>query len=182
MFPTLADKTDWFFRSVSIAGIHKMTTTHQEELFHQLRVLQFFIEWNMLLFIMIFRHRRQQNPAPAQQAPHPQPTPYRRRRKPQNPCVMPWILQREERWCYGTLLDEVITTDILGYRNFTWMEPAFFDLIWERITPHFKKPLEVGRLKLAVTFRLQNHVTWIWEQIFDLSNRAWRLEVNTREV
>ena len=39
------------------------------------------------------------------------------------------------------------------------MEPAFFDLIKERITPclrksetHFRKPLEVG-LKLAVTLR-----------------------------
>ena len=70
---------------------------------------------------------------------------------------MPWLLQREERGCYRTLLDELITNDIPGYRNFTRMEPAFFDLIEERITPHlrksisnFRKPLEVG-LKLAVT-------------------------------
>ena len=106
---------------------------------------------------MISRHRRQQNPAPAQPA-SPSPPPPPGRRKPQNPWVMPWILQREERGCYRTLLDELITTDIPGYRSFTRMQPAFFDLIEERITPHprksitnFRKPLEVG-LKLAVTY------------------------------
>ena len=75
---------------------------------------------------MISRHRRQQNPAPAQPAPLPPP---RRRRKPQNLWIMPWILQREERGCYRTLLDKLITTDIPGYRNFTVMEPAFFSLL-----------------------------------------------------
>ena len=106
---------------------------------------------------MISRHRRQQNPAPAQPAPLPPPP--RRRRKPQNPWVMPWILQREERGYYKTLLNELITTDIPGYRTFTRMEPAFFYLIEERITPHlrmsttnFRKPLEV-RLKMAATLR-----------------------------
>ena len=86
------------------------------------------------------------------------PTP-RRRRKPQNTWALPWIMQREERDCYRTLLDELITTDIPGYRNFTRMEPAFFDLIEERITPHlrksiinFRKPLK-ARLKLAFTLR-----------------------------
>ena len=128
----------------------KMTATHQEQLLDHFRV-------NMLLYIMISRHRRQQNPAPAQ--PEPPPPPPRRRRKPQNPWVMPWILQREERGCYRTLLDELITTDIPGYRTFTRMEPAFFYLVEERITPNlrksttnFRKPLEVG-LKLAVTER-----------------------------
>ena len=103
---------------------------------------------------MISTHR-QQNPAPAQPA-SPSPSPPIRRRKPQNPWVLPWILQRG---CYRTLLDELITTDITGYRNFTRMEQAFFYLIEERITPHlrksitnFRKPLEVG-LKLAVTLR-----------------------------
>ena len=76
---------------------------------------------------MISTHRRQPNPAPAQPA-SPSAPPPRRRRKPQNPWVLPWILQREERGCYRTLLDELITTDIPGYRNFTRMEPALFDL------------------------------------------------------
>ena len=87
----------------------KMTGTHQEQLLDHLRVLLFFIELSILLYIMISRHRRQQNPAPAQPA-SPSPPPPRRRRKPQNPWVIPWILQREKRGCYRTLLDELITT------------------------------------------------------------------------
>ena len=95
-----------------------------------------FIEFSFLLYLIFTRHRRQQNPAPARPAsPLPPPPPPRRRRKPQNLCVLPWILQRGERGCYRTLLDELITTDIPGYRNFTRMEPAFFYLIEERITP-----------------------------------------------
>ena len=136
----------------------KMTGTHQEQLLDHLRVLFIFIELNMLLYIMISRHRGQQNPTPAQPASAPPPPP-RRRRKPQNPWVMPWMLQREERGCYRTLLDELINADIPGYRKFTRMEPVFFSLIEGRITPHlrksitnFKKPLEVS-LKLAVTLR-----------------------------
>ena len=112
-----------------------MAGSHQEKLFDKLRVLWFFIELNMLLFFMMSRHRRQQNPAPAQPEPLPQPQPRRRRRKPQNPWVTPWLLQREERGCYRTQLDELITTDIPGSRHFTRMEPTFFDLIEERITP-----------------------------------------------
>ena len=56
-------------------------------------------------------------------------------------------------------MDEPITTDIPGYRNFTRMEPAFFYLINKGITPplrksatNFRKPLEV-RLKLVLTLR-----------------------------
>ena len=86
--------------------------------------------------MIISRHRRQQNPAPAQPA-SPSPPPPPRIKKPQYPWVMPWILQREERGCYRTLLDELITTDIPGYRNYTRMQSAFFYLIEERIThPH----------------------------------------------
>ena len=132
----------WYVKSGSRIGIHitlykppspvmchsfhtsKMTATYQEQLLDPLRILLFFIELNMLLYIMISKHRRQQNPAPAQPT-SPSPPPPRRRRKPQNPWVMPWILQREERGCYRALL-ELITIDIPGYRNFTRMEPAFF--------------------------------------------------------
>ena len=56
-------------------------------------------------------------------------------------------------------MDELITTDIPGYRNFTRMEPAFFYMIEEGIASHlrksttnFRRPLEVG-LKLAITLR-----------------------------
>ena len=71
----------------------KITGTHQEQLLDHLRVLLFFIELNMLLYRIISRHRRQQNPAPAQPASPSPPPP--RRRKPQYPWVLPWILQRE---------------------------------------------------------------------------------------
>ena len=176
MFPTLPDRTDCFCASGSRIRIHitlykpsspvichsfhtsKMTGTHQEQLIDHLRVFLVFIEFNFLLYLTFSRHRRQQNPALAQPA-SPSPPPPRRIRKPQNPWVLPWILQREERGCYRTLLAELITTDIPGYRNFTRMEPAFFYLIEKRITPHlrksftnFRKSLEVG-LKLAVTLR-----------------------------
>ena len=114
----------------------------------------------MLFFIWISWQIGRQNPGPAQPAPTPQPQPPpQRRRKPQNLWVMPWILQREESGCYRTLLDELITTDIPGYRNFIKMPPAFFNLLEERIYnrlkkshTHFRKPLEVG-LKLAVPLR-----------------------------
>ena len=118
----------------------KMTGAHQEQLLDHLWVLLFFIELNILLYMMISRHRRQQNPAPAQpESSSPPPPP--RRRKSQNPWAMSWILQREERVCYRTLLDELITTDIPGFRNFTRMQPAFFYLIEERITPHLRKSI-----------------------------------------
>ena len=132
----------------------------------------------MLIFFMISRHRREQNQAPTQPEPppKPQPPPYRRRRKPQNPWAMPWILQREARGCYRILLDELITTDIQGYRNFTRMESAFFYLIEEGIThrlrtstTNIRKPLEV-RLKLALTLR---HLS-TWETYTSLQYH-WRV-------
>ena len=114
----------------------------------------------MLLFFSISRHRRQQNPAlPIQNHHHDHSQNHTEGGGSHRiQGVMPWLLQREDRGCYRTLLDELITTDIPGYRNFTRMEPAF-DLIEERINPHlrksetnFRKPLPVG-LKLAVTLR-----------------------------
>ena len=145
MFLTLPNRTDCFCGSGSKIGIHitlynppftvichsfhtlKMTGTHQEQLIDHLRVFLVFSELNFLLYLIFSRHRRHQNPVPAHPAsPSPPPPASRRRRKRQNPWVLPWILQREERGCYRTLLDELITTDIPGYRNFTRMEPAFF--------------------------------------------------------
>ena len=93
---------------------------------------------------MITTHRRWLNPAPAQPASPSPPPP---RRKPQNPWILPWIRQREERGCYRTLLDELITSDIPGYRNFTRITPHL-----RKLVTSFRHPLEVG-LKLAVTLR-----------------------------
>ena len=61
-----------------------MTGTHQDQLIDHLRVLLFFIELNILLYMMISRHRRQQNPAHAQPA-SPSPPPPPRRRKSEVP-------------------------------------------------------------------------------------------------
>ena len=131
----------------------KMTGTHQEQLIDHLSVLLFFIELNLFLYLVISTHRRQQH-LPSQHHHHPTTQKEKESTESLDPA-----LQREERGCYRTLLNELITTDIPGYRNFTRMEPAFFYLIEERIIPHlrksitnFRKPLEVG-LKLAVTLR-----------------------------
>ena len=68
---------------------------------------------------------------------------------------MPWILQRQEKGCYRSLLDNLIQTDIADYQNFVRMPDAVFDLIQEGIhhlimkeVTNFRKPLKVG-LKVA---------------------------------
>ena len=142
----------------------------KEDYYDELKVLLFFIQLNMVVYIMLSRRigARQEEDQPAQpaqpqgqdQAPPPAaPAAPRRRRRSQDPWVMPWILQREDRGCYRTLLDELITTDIPGYRNFVRMPPAVFDRIQERIAhrlrkeeTNWRKPLQVG-LKLAATLR-----------------------------
>ena len=112
----------------------KMTGTHQEQLIDHLRVLLFFVELNILLYMMISRHRKTAEPSTCPDSITITPnTP--KEKEVTEPMVMLWILRREERGCYRTLLDELITTDIPGYRSFTRMEPAFFYLIEERITP-----------------------------------------------
>ena len=86
-------------------------------------------------------HRGQQNPAPAQPAPPLQPQSHHVRGGSHRIWVMPWILQREERECYRTPLDEpiLVIADISGYRNFIRMPPAFIDLNEEGIYNHLKK-------------------------------------------
>ena len=64
-----------------------------------------------------------------QPTPLPQPqSPLRRRGKPPNPWVIPWILQREERGYYRPppTRADIIHTHIPGYQNFVRMSPAFF--------------------------------------------------------
>ena len=140
MFPTLPNRTDRLFGSVSRIVIHitlynppspvmchsfhtsKMTGTHREQLLDRLRVLLFFIELNILLYMMISRHRRQQNPAPAQPASPSSPPPPRRREVRES---MGHALDTAERGCYRTLSDELTTTDMPGCRNYTRMQPAF---------------------------------------------------------
>ena len=141
-----------------------MPGTHHRDFLHQLRVLLVFIEFNILICILIGTQKRthlNQASSPVLQPP-PQPQPQatpRRRRKPPNPWVMFWILQRQEKGCYSNLLADLIHTDIPGYQNFVRMPTAFFYLIEEcihhrtkRSVTNFRKPLEVG-LKLAITMR-----------------------------
>ena len=112
-----------------------MPATHHREFLQKLRVLLIFIEFNILIFIMICTERRTHlNPGPPpvlHPAPQSQPqSDPRRRRKPQNPWVVPWILQRQEKGCYNNLLTDLIHTDIPGYHNFVRMQPAFFYLFF----------------------------------------------------
>ena len=80
---------------------------------------------------------------------------------------MGYALDTSERGCYRTLLDELITTDIPGYKNFIRMPPAFFDLIKERIYIQVKKShklqeatgswLESGSYTRALVHRRKRH-------------------------
>ena len=141
-----------------------MPATHHRDFLHQLRVFLVFIEFNILICILMERQKRTHlNPAPSsalQPPAQPQPQPaLRRRRKRSNLWVMPWIHKRQENGCYINLLADLIHTDIPGCQNFVRMPPAFFNLIEERIhhrikksVTNFRKPLEVG-LKLAIILR-----------------------------
>ena len=126
------------------------------------RVLFIFVEFNILICILIDRqkntHMNPASPPAIQPPPQPQPAP-RRSRKPLNPWVMPWILHRQEKGCYSNLLADLIHINISGYQNFVRMSPAFFDFIEEHIqhwikksVTNFRKPLKV-ELKLAMTLR-----------------------------
>ena len=138
--------------------------SHHRDFTHHLRVILVFIEFNILICILMDRQKRTHlNPAPPpviqpQVQPQPQSAP-RRRRKPENSWVMPWILQRQEKGCYSNLLADLIHTDMPGYQNFVRMTPGFFYLIEECIhhcikktVTNFRKPQEV-ELKLTITER-----------------------------
>ena len=94
-----------------------MPATHQRDFLHKLMVLLVFIEFNILICILIGRQRRThlnpESPPALQPAPQPQPQPApRRRRKLPYPCVMPWILLRQEKRCYSNLLTDLIYPSI----------------------------------------------------------------------
>ena len=147
MFPTLPDRTDCFCGFVSRVRIQnrdlyhtisqcinlpspvmchsfhtsKMTGTQQEQLIDHLRVLLFFIELNLFFSVVITTHRRQPNPAPAQPAsPSPHHPEGEGSHRIYGSC--PGYC-RERREVATEHLDELITSDLPGYRNFTRMEP-----------------------------------------------------------
>ena len=82
---------------------------------------------------MICRQRRTH--LKAGQPPAIQPAP-RRRRKPPNHWVMPWILQRQETGCYRKLLANLIHTDIPEYQNFVRTPLAFLPHRRMHTPPH----------------------------------------------
>ena len=109
-----------------------MSATHHRDFLHRLMVLLVFIEFNILICILIGRQRTHINPTPPpalQPLPQPQPQPATRRRRPLNPWVIPWIPQRQEKGCYSNLLADLIHTDIPGYQNLVRMPPAFLALL-----------------------------------------------------
>ena len=112
----------------------KMTGTHQEQLIDHLRV--FLISFFSLIFIVhdIFKTQKTVEPSTCPANITITPTPTTQKEKEATESMDP-ALDTAERGCYRTLLDELVTTNIPGYRNFTRMEPAFFYLIEERITP-----------------------------------------------
>ena len=92
----------------------KMLVTHWRDCLDKLRVFLVFIEFIILICILIARQRRI----------HLYPAPPTALQPP--PQSQPWILQRQEKGCYSNLLADLIYTDIPGYQNFVRMPPAFF--------------------------------------------------------
>ena len=157
----------------------KMTETHQEQLVDHLRDFLFFIEFNLSLYLIFSRHRKQQNPAPAQPAsPSLQPPAPIRRMKP--PESRGPSLDTAERGCYRTLLDELITTDIPSYRNFTRMEPVFFYLIEERITRHLRMSITNFRKDLETDgMSPMQLVHWMENTLLSRSPRSQAVNIST---
>ena len=138
-----------------------MPATHHRDSLHQLRVLLVFIEFNILIFILIGRQKRTHlNPAPppAPQPPpltQPQPAP-RRRIKPPKPWVMPWILQDRKKDATATSWPTSYTpisqdTRILSGCHLPFLTSSKNSYAKKSVN-NFRKPLEVG-LKLAITLR-----------------------------
>ena len=131
-----------------------MQTTHHRDFLHKVGVLLVFVEFIILISILIGRQRRTHlnlAPSPALQAPpQPQLAP-RRRKKPPNTWFMPSILQRQEKGCYSNLLANLICHCQYATCIFYLIEKRVHHRIKKSVT-NFRKPLEI-RLKLAITLR-----------------------------
>ena len=89
----------------------------------------------------------------------PPPPPIQRPRRRHNMWVRPWLLQREERGAYHSIMADLYATDIPGFTNYMRMTPEFFEMIKTRLEPHlarqatnYRAPISVGE-KLALTIR-----------------------------
>ena len=125
------------------------------QLQQQLRVFLVFIQLHIMMYLLFLHRPQQPPPAP------PLPPPARQRpRRRHNMWVRPWLLQREERGAYHSIVAELYATEFSpGFTNYMRMTPEFFEMIKTRLEPHlarqatnYRTPISVGE-KLALTIR-----------------------------
>ena len=116
-----------------------------------------FIQLHILMYLL-FLLRPQQPPPAAPPLPPPPPAVQRPRRR-HNMWVRPWLLQREERGTYHSIMAELYATDIPGFTNFMRMTPEFFEMIKTRLelrlasqATNYRSPISVWET-LALTIR-----------------------------
>ena len=90
---------------------------------------------------------------------------------PQNPWILPWICQRDERGCYRTFLDELITDDIP--RSFTSYN--VFALIPWLVKPYSRRQLT--REEKIANYRISRVV----ENSFGILVKRFRVLLTTME-
>ena len=89
------------------------------------------------------------------QPPAPPLKPKRRHRM----WVKPWIMERDDKGAYTTIMADLYNTGMPSFRNYIRMTPEFFEMLKERLAPrlterrtNWREPLSVG-LKIAATLR-----------------------------
>ena len=147
----------WLTKKTSFVTA-KMPATYHRDFIDQVRVLSAFLEFNILICILMGRQRRTHlNPAPsAAIQPPAQPQTQRAQEKKEATKPLGHALdpQRQENGCYSKLWPTSKTSQ--GTRILSGCNMSFY-LIKERIhhsikmsVTNFKKQLKVG-LKLAIT-------------------------------
>ena len=123
------------------------------QLQQQFRAFLVFIQLHILMYLLFLCRPQQPPPAP------PPPPARQRPRRSQNMWVRPWLLQREERGAYHSIMAELYATDIPGFTNFMRKTLKFFEMIKTRLEPRlarqatsYRAPISVGE-KLALTIR-----------------------------
>ena len=132
-----------------------MPATHQRDLLQKLKILLYFTEFSILIFILICR------PPPALQPHHSHSNSHHPGEKEshQTPGSCPGSFKDKKKDSTATSCTTLYRLIIPGYQNFIRMPAAFFDPIEDHIHPdikksvtNFRKPLEVG-MKLSITLR-----------------------------
>ena len=119
------------------------------QLQQQLRAFLVFIQLHIMMYLLFLC--RSQQPPPS--APPPPPPPARQRpRRKQNMWVRPWLLQREERAAYHSIMAELYATDIPGFTNFMRMTPEIFEMIKTRLEPHLARQATNYRAPITIRY------------------------------